>query len=1735
MKKKKYRIPQKIFIQSKEEYKSLGEQHVSLKKLNWSNKEVETMEFRVLLIYSQANSKGNKAVYSKNYEEALQVTNFLLFQNILETGYNFGKKMEKLSFIFKAKAASLFQPMLVSYVEFLSKIRKLNSQKSEEENQEKILQKEKYEKLMNEISFVFEKISVDFVKEIVFRLRDKAYQMKEIEERKLIDQEVRLKSIKQYLLNDFWVKNIKKLIINESLIQKWLSKTIELKEQKTVNNNEDFRIYLVEIETPISNWMELFKPIILVSGHFLPENVIVASPSHSPLKTLFVKKNEFMKNKSMIALSSYDCFLRKKEKDKLIWDISLDDPRPLKSTELEVIGHLILEFLDEGNENGFTFQKGKSHRLELPMNLLKDILVRLKSEYFWFPLKRISKDEFNEKENLYLKVKKMKADNKENFGIYYDEIYKKKLHFEFIEDLLCGKPHSFIKEWLRENFNKNFFDKNMENSFFLRSLIHEKNNELSIKSYWSSVEQFVMNYSSFDQKKVFLKGLPNFIRRKLWGLEEKKKLIEIADYLLDKRSNEVRNSKTVFQEIQKEQLKATEVYEKLLKEANKIDNTVFLININKDITFLGGLESQSHYDIISNVMKALNLWAKINGKSLVYSQNLLIILINLLHVFENDPLFFYYSSHPGIIDWIELLSSSKTSDISLKIPLKTTNFPLVREELSCDIFWSLAFLINGLLCDYYLINEDIKTNKSTQKTPSDLKGIKGALIILRSYLQEFNADSLAIFEENEGNPYGLEMVFGDLFLNLMSSFGGRNDLLFRIWDICFFFGKAFSNEIKYSAFVISVIITFLKKVKPFLSKVKNYFEFKTFSKVFLILLEDNDDFINKAIKETIKINEYISKKWHIWRSFENKFVDNTQYFKKFLSITQSFLLRVEEKSYNIPKINNLEKEPENQSLHLFIYELNFFHKEFGFIIEISINSMKKYYKCFHAHNTKFILDLYESFPVDNVNNKYLRIRIFSTIYEHRSSTSSIALQEDSFEEFLMKNNDLDKTSAPQQIFIENLKDDFALFSLIIDLNIFQKGVLNKGIYKFYDHQKKPQLSTSLVEMGILITESLIVSESYFKKEPSFWDENTVGLMKVNNLENKEHFTKLLLNLHSKFEDEKNGILMCERANNLFFMPIDCFEDQYFDYETFSNRAKNCGFDNEAAARWVFESLRNLKFKDKKHRNYNLGILFPEFAAAVYLLSPEHGLAFLFGEECNKMFGNKISLLNFKLFLKFLYQFLSVPLNLHYIENFFDFLRGDHRNNSKIYKALFTIEASKSSNITKINITDILRELAIFWHQKFGSKDIFLGDDSAVLKEICIILKNNPEFKSFFDKLNEERFGDFIVKYETSNGFIIKKIFKFNSNYEIFEEKKQEVSLKPMENMFRKLANSICFNSFSEVISIEDCKKFLPKIPLLDYLRSYQKLYILQTNNFLCTDFTFKDKLKVEVNINSSLFVSFECLIDKNTIKSFQRLDDYYILASQWKFYWRNEYKKILKFEIFPQEDDEDLSEMKNNEITITTTPISIFVTLKEFILLIQRKLMIILREGLENKSHALLRAIQTSKSLLMLDFFSCKLRISFKNTKESLFLPIYNNIILGNILSETKSQTLVFDYKTANIDEMILANLINAKNSHFPIVYTEILTERELLFEDFAYFRHLDGSKEWKKAHILNGYLKTEKKEKKHGYEYSLQKKEIRKKDFDSFEVVFKEIPNEKCVIREEDVWFMRKINLKKFVKMEKI
>lgn len=1744
MKQKQYKPPRSIFIESKTELKSKLELPLYEKNLLWA-KDLEEYDYRVILVYSTTAPKSNKAIYMKTYEDALKLSNFLLYQSLCEMGYSFAKKVSGLSIFFKNRASQLFAEHLATYSKAFCLKKKIESEKMEEINQEQFEKKQKIDNILKQISNIVEDNRILSIKSIFKNWQVTSLELKKKEEIEQMDKENHDNNLRKFITGDIWLNNIKKLVINESFVQKWLWTALMKIKTEQAAKKSIFRLSFVEIETPLSNWMELFKPMILVSGHFLPENLIVTSPSHSPLKSMALRKSNVLKTKSFFSLSSYDCFLRKKYRDKLIWDISPDEERPLKSTELEVIEHLIIEFLDEGNEIGFSFQKEKSHRLEISIELLKGIILNLKSEFFWFPLKRIQKmDDFSQ--SLFIKIKNLEFKPDRYVSKYFDEIFGSTLDFSFLDQIFFCKSSEFIECWLGEKLQINLLIENKRNLNFLKRTINEKYNELSIKSYWSIVVKFCDEPLNKDFKSYWIRqGLPNFIRRKLWGIKNKEKYIEITDYLLDSRtlSNKKANRNIDIKDIKPiKMLTDIEVYEKLLNDIKKNDYTNLIMKILDDKDLLNGL-SKDFLEIVSEIIKCLTHWAKLNGKRLVYSRNLLYILINVLNLFMNDPLYLYYMKNPTINDWIfSLITPIKDVENKLKIPLEPRNLQSINEKIGCDCFWAMVCLFNDVLVDYYLISEnsminEVQSKKSKENEENNLKGIRGALIILRGYIQEFYSDIMKIFELNDGCPYGLELIFGDWFLNIMSTCSFfRKDLLFRLWDICFNFVEIFNDKIKYSALIVAVVAIIFKRTRPFLKNLKNYHDFQKFLSLYFLFLEKSDEFITEIISETRKVDEFISRKWHIWLDIEAELMPDFHYFKNYSHISATFFQKSREKDYRVNKNVEENKELPKLSLHLFLYDTALFHSENGLLIEMNCNNTKKHFKCLQAR-THFSLNFYQNFPIDDLS-KSLNIRIFSLEHENFiENIYGLSSNEEPLEEHL-KNKEFfsGDTNICQQTFLNiEPEEKDAIFLLDLDLQTFEKGVLHKGIYKLQNKGKKSYYFCSTMELAVLIAENTIVSESYLVQEPHFFDEKTHEIFRFYS-ENEKIMKEILLKSYKRHEEAKNqGILKCERANNTFFVPGETYESHYIDYEEFLKRIKDCGFENESAISWVYEAVRGLnsKYKKKSEKKFS-GLLLPEFASALFLISPEYGISFLMGKDKNNKINEKISIIRFKLFVKFLFRFVSLNCSPYYIENLIDLLSVNGKNNAKIIKAYLSLEENNPKTI-RFQITDILREFSIVSQKKFGSKDILFEENPSILKEFCDILRFKQEYEPFFSGLVGEKIGILTIKYETVNNLRCKKVFKFRSNnYEIINENISDISLKPVESMFKRLMNSITFNGLTGLIEIEECKKLLSKIPLLDYFVSLNRVLSILKHNYLTEEVMKKEKIKLEISVNSSLFISFYGIFEYNSFKNFQRPTDYQFLASEWKYYWSQQYKSLLKFHSLSQEDeeDEDLSEKTNNEVIITTEPICAFYNFRELVMIIQRKILIALQEGLLHKNILFLRAVKASKSILMLDFFKTKLHVYFKNSKKFIdFSAREEELTLANFFNKIKMPILVFEYITPNIDKGMTEN-----DGFFEMkYYNNFINENNIKqkYCDLAFFRHSDYSGEWMNATIVHGFLKND-KEKRIAFENTYNKSNLKKENFEYFEVIFQKYPNEIYIIRQQDIKFFNTINASNFYKKRK-
>jgi len=1715
-KSKIYDPPRIVLYESKNDYKAREEHPPWMKYLVWTNQAVEKFDFRVLMIYSETNSKENKAIYVKTAEDGKRLENYFKFLLIKNSGYNFVQKISSFMIYSKILVSSIINHLIpiAARDSRLNNLMTNNIEVKAAVEPEKVVdlkleEKERRKSFFEDITSIKEKIHKEAIMELILIWRGLALERKKEEDEKIIYDSEKNSRILNDLAENLWLHNLNNLIINERFFEKWLSAALNnmRNEKDDLKNPISFRLNFVQIETPMGNSMDLFKPMVLISGQFMPEKYITSSPSHSPLKTLFLKKNENMRKKNTFSLNSMDCFLQQKINGKLIWDISPENKKSLKSSDLEIMENIFIEFLDEGGQNNDSFQKGKSHRIIMTISLLNMIFKSLKTSIFWIPLKSVMKSPLKD-QFLFLKVVNLEFNRKRNEG-YFDEIYGNEL---ILPDIKLIKIEAFLDNLLKSSYgiSRERGRTIEENMVLAQEKIKEKYDELSFKNYWKLIEKFLAIFAlnKDDIKALSLNGLPNIIRRKVWGMKNREKYRENLEYCLNNYLK-IKKNPQIRGEIH---ASCIEIFKRLFLESKNHISFNLLSKIEKDLkTFIHQLSPEG-MKIIGDIFQSLLFWAKLIGKKLVYSKSLLSIILNIFQTFSNDFLYSYYFEIQEIKEWFKILSEihSDFDDLNLKDTMILTS----------DCFWAVISMLSEFFPDCYLIDENQKDSATF-----DLKGIRGAMIILRTYLQEIFPQKMHIFELNEGTPFGIELSFGELFIDLMASFGFRKESLFRLWDVMFYLEELSEKNIRCSSFIIAIISVLMRKLETL--NFKNFREFRKYVDLYLISLEDFDEFIDLALQESIKINNFISKKWHIWIEIENQLVKNFNYFKNYAQMTDIFLTKSETINQNtlsmvssptFPLENHKISDQPKVSLHLFIYELNIYHTETTFLLDLTYNSISKLYRCNDLQKNRLVLNLYDNFPFEP-SQKSLIINIFIDRatnfidYQH----SQLQTSDETLEELLLLN---ERSHEPiQQLLMTNPQEDRnRLFSLEIDLSGFIKGLVHKKICKLMRYEKTQAYFSSEIEIALLISESDILKESYFAKQRIHLNSNFPKQLNFIS-ENNIFFNEILTEIYEDLEKIKHfGSLVSERAGSTFFLFEDSYDEIYMKFMDFLNRMNICEFRNEVALRWIYESLKLLSVREKRNRNNS--ILLPEFASSLFLLSPEKGLQFLFGNS----FNEKIPILTFKLFLKYLYNFLGFYVSSHYIDNFLEFYMQNYSRSAGISKAYITIgEAQPKKN--RFDIKKILIEYMICSHSSFGSKEILFGSDFQ-LKVLKEILNENHEFKQFSEQLINEKYAILTIKYRTADGLRSIKTIKFNNKWEI-EMTQKATSLKPNENLFYNFMNSLSFNSFGIAIDYNQAQNCLKNLPLLNYFISFRRIFDNISYPYL--DQLKMSKIRVEININSSLLMAMICPLETQVLKSDEKVYDYLFFASKWKHLIKYKLKELLKEEAMALEDqEEDLSEKNNNELAIEIPSISIFTSIQNFILNIQCKLLMFFESVLETKNIAFLSALNQSRALFMMDFFRTKLRVSIKHEKIYLKLSEIGSLNLANALEGKKIPVLVFEYITPNIDPEILRNSHIPSNGYFNMIYPKETLEKKFWYRDLSFFRFPDHTGEWLEAEILGGKLKE--KEKKHFLMGKSNTNELKKEDFASFEVKFKKFSEEIFIKDSKDVRICSKINFSKFI-----
>ena len=579
---------------------------------------------------------------------------------------------------------------------------------------------------------------------------------------------------------------------------------------------------------------------------------------------------------------------------------------------------------------------------------------------------------------------------------------KMEIFQDFSEEKLCRRLRWLLLRRVNELLNKNY----LKSCGFFQNLTNLKNNE----DFYNLLIELKQDPSSLNDSKellskLYIKGIPNEYRRLLWGFfkrEHFKGLIEIplkgylkrgygvnkdaaSDELIKRLQVEGSNERNLYEILENVSREHREIYiEKELKEEFMQDFDEIL----RRKMFAEGFLERNKEEFHRILALSRFLYEEILEKQLIYSNNLLIILINLYNVISCDYLLFH----------------NKTQKIGNSIEI--------------DVFWIFNTLISNQLLRYFLIETNDINPKQTKKSlenykenvflqnisyfNADLKGVKGDLILMRQYLKEKLPDFTRLFELGDGSPIPLESLFSQDFLNIFSESGMRHDVLYRIWDLIFGIDVlevdvSVEAEHKnsmidvYKCYILGIITVVIRRIYKKWAKFKNYLDFIEKMKLYMLLVEDIDEFIDEVLFERREIKDFLTKKWHIWIDIENEIRVFFKYPNTFNKIIEKFFhsdlklakiySAIAQKSQDFGIIEYpINEKKINRILHIYLHNMRLFHNsgnENILILEISYEKNTVFFEIFNAENPKIMLEYYEKFQYNPLITE-IRLNIYES-------------------------------------------------------------------------------------------------------------------------------------------------------------------------------------------------------------------------------------------------------------------------------------------------------------------------------------------------------------------------------------------------------------------------------------------------------------------------------------------------------------------------------------------------------------------------------------------------------------------------------------------------------------------------------------------------------------------------------------------------------------------------------------
>ena len=941
-----------------------------------------------------------------------------------------------------------------------------------------------------------------------------------------------------------------------------------------------------------------------------------------------------------------------------------------------------------------------------------------------------------------------------------------------ISNLLSLKANEYICKSYVELF--------MNSTFWFLSKFPSLSDDNSIKT-----RSFFLHYfNDFHSKSpdsirnLSIKGLPNQLRRLLWGFQHREGVFmeNLAKFTNFRTENNI--VKALPTPLIEETLYALFQDEEILLKYDRLNYLSFIQdmayeireNINKKPDFRHFLKRNSHHEAILRLLKAAFFWSLINSSRIAATAHLISLLIRLFQVFEGNYPYYHNTC----------FESHLFKRISPAIYMES------------DVFWCFITILSMYFQRYFLLEAPKNpVMTSNYYCNSDLRGVKGDLLFLKLYLQEKYFES--IFTQECFKTLRFDWFLSEILLSLgIEILEKRIDVWARFFDLILLSKANNEENIMIMGIIGAVFARIQRRTGKVRANIKTFKEFMLLLSLEINLIEDIEGFFEFVNFEKKMIKEMIEKRGKIIEKFEQEYLLSVHFdrYNKYNRILYNFSEQIKPFNnfdpsqklslsdfYSILSIENLLKEEKkslNPSLlHVFIHNLTLLYSssfEGGLILELVCEENIREFPIKLIVDTRIELNHYQCLKLafSKGNAIELKFNIYQTI----------------------------ASEDPEKKMVRKL-----IKYRKIPLNALTSGILYKNSYNLISCEQDFNFLISQISVSLLL--------GPFSQEKNRWDDHLKNneyagynvLFDGRNLwksirfcekeeiepEKKNNFINSFRNLVfennkiliSKIKDE-NSLDETQIAENSASCEIDPFSWKFrsgLDFISFKEICKRL-FQRESPEKQqkiaiLFDQLINLS------ENHSKLDFFEFFAGLIIILSGtfESKLELFFKLLVLLNKGNQdIPLYLFKGFVIKLYMFLGYFVTYSDLENFIDNAYFMNLEENIIEKAEIRKNSKKES--ISFEFSELLNDFIIKKQEMTHSRDLILGsaEDLIGLREIIKFYIDNyndkyQKLSELFSENNEDfiKFFDLEIIYRSNQGLRQLYTVKIDENWRIIEQ------------------------------------------------------------------------------------------------------------------------------------------------------------------------------------------------------------------------------------------------------------------------------------------------------------------------------------------------------------------------------